>query len=232
MNLQSRVTKMMKYISRPFEQIVSNHILFSSGTTDSERQLQVSLTSHSMLKYGDYHASASSLANNFTTLLTLRPRSAVLDTPAREPAPIFRNSLPLWQIGASAQGRQGGQQLRLTQAHGLGQSRADEDGLEGRGGLRLDILRKEAAEGGWIRQRRGVEGPPGDVAEVDAGEGVDTVGVAADFACGWVGSTLGGDGSEDIWEGPCVVESSAVPVVGNAFVPVFVLEGTLFITSV
>lgn len=96
----------------------------------------------------------------------------------------------------------------------LDESGAGEDLVQKAGDIGLDGLRDEAAETVWIGEIcEAVDEAAGNVGWVDAGEGIDLAGVAANGAADWVGGAVLGGGDGDVGEGPRIIISALVPVV-------------------
>ena len=164
------------------------------------------------------------LRKTFRASRPVSPGSAILDGSAGIAVAILTDRLPRRQTLTGAQRLQRREQLGGNEREGLHEGHALEHRLQRRRRLGLDVLADEAAELLRVGQGGGVEGAAGDVADVDAAEGVDAVGVAADGAGLRVREALGRHGFEDVRHGPGVFDGAPVPVVRDALVAVPVAQ--------
>jgi hypothetical protein len=134
----------------------------------------------------------------------------------RELAVVLVLSATGREVGAVAPHVQDRLELRVDHAQGGGEQSTLEDVGERRRGVGNNGLVDEAHEALRVLQVvEAVDQTAGNVASVDALEGVDGTGVAADEAGGRPGHTLLGSGDTNVNEGPRVLLRALVPVLGD-----------------
>lgn len=144
----------------------------------------------------------------------------VLDIRTRKHARVVTESLGLATLDAVAVTEallKLGHKLGCDETKSTSESWALEDLAERSRHLGLDVLADEATENLRVRVGGGVVRTTSKVANVNAGKGVDAIGVTADFAIVGVGQALLDDTCNNVGKAPWVVERAAVVVLGDTF---------------